>query len=80
MERTGWSSWIICVMDCLRSVALAATRVDECRVFSGLRRPFDVGPAAPYAAQASGYGARSAEKRASDADENTLHSSSDAKR
>ena len=44
MERTGWSSWIICAMTCLRSVALAADDVDECKVFSGLRRPFDVGP------------------------------------
>ena len=80
MERTGWSSWIICAMNCLRSVALAAACGYECRVFSGLRWPFDVGPAALHPAQPSGCSARSAEKRASDADENTLHSSPTRKR
>ena len=66
-------------MNCLRSVALAADAGHECRVFSGLRRPFDVGPVEWHAVQHAACHSRVAEKRASDADENTLHSSPTAK-
>ena len=48
--------------------------VHECRVFSGLRRPFDVGQVALHAPQPGGCSACGAEKRASAAGENTLHS------
>ena len=75
MECTGWSSWIICAMYCLCARWRLRCTVDECRVFSGLRRPFDVGPAEVHPAGPAGCTPRGAKKRASDADENTLHSS-----
>ena len=54
---------------------LMAHVVDECRVFSGLRGPFDVKQSAPHSPQCGACGARGAVARPSDADENTLHSS-----